>query len=136
MGPDYLEYLALCKRLIGSLHSTTFEVSCWDKVMGSKSTSSINPTGYTESQPTAPTWDVIKNTKDDYIRRKAKIGAPILANQQIERLWEVEDRPMDAEKSIYLTRQQLALLSSATSAYLKTILIADFGGGNTIYVFK
>ena len=101
--------------------------------MGTKSTSSFNPTGDTESQPTAPTWEIVKNKQDEYIKRKIKVGTPMPASQQLDRLWEVEDRPMDAEKSIYLSRQQLPLLSSTSSAHLTTILIAEFGGGNTSY---
>ena len=133
LSSHYIEYLALCKRLIGSLHSSTVQISCWDKVMGTKSTSSFNPTGDTESQPTAPTWEIVKNKQDEYIKRKIKVGTPMPASQQLDRLWEVEDRPMDAEKSIYLSRQQLPLLSSTSSAHLTTILIAEFGGGNTSY---
>ena len=103
LSPDYIEYLALCKRMVGSLHSTTFEISCWDKVIGKNSVSGLNPS--------------------------SKFN-------QCERIWEVEERPMDAEKSIYLTRLQLSLLSTTPSDHLITILIAEFGGGNIFYFSK
>ena len=136
LATEYIEYLSLIKRLIGFLHSTTFDISCWDKVIGRNSGTLVNfnPTGDTESQPTTPRHEIVQNKKGEYIRRKNVAGTPALANQPIERQWQVEDRPMDAEKSLYLSKQQFALLSSSLSAYLTTILIAEFGGGNASYL--
>ena len=70
-----------------------------------------------------------------YIKRQLKSGA-ILGSCQPqsadERLWEFENRPMDAEKTIYLSGPQASLLLSNLSHYLRTVLIAEFGAGNMI----
>jgi hypothetical protein len=123
--PDiYLEYTTFVRRIIGSMHSVTYEESSWQKVMGKSMKSSINPDGFTESQPTPSTSSKTSN--------KGKKGAAaITAKNQptADTFLDWKNRPMDAEKTINLTFQQGPVLLSNSVLCLKTILFGDFGSG-------
>lgn len=135
LGPDYMEYLTFLKRIVGGMHSTTYDQSSWKKVMGTKHVSSFNPGGYTESQPTSAEWEFVKDsTTGKCTKRKPKTGVVSKPNKNIDHFWDSEMRPMDAENTIYLTGQQMSLLSNSSLLILNTILIGDYGAGNKTFI--
>ena len=126
------------------MHLVEYGQSAWQKVMGPNFKSFINPTGHTESHPVHPTQNVIKTKDGKLITRKhdqnpKKSGAKNQKSQNkrvstTERHWDMENRPMDAEKTLYLTRQQRCVLLNNSKHCLKTLLLGDFGSGISSYL--
>ena len=139
LSPIYQEYSAFFQRVVGSMHLVEYSQSAWQKVMGPNFKSFINPTGHTETHLVQPTQDVIKTKDGKLITRKHdenqnKSGTKNQRskNKKIattDRNWDMENRPMDAEKTLYLTRQQRSVLHNNSKYCLKTILLGDFGSG-------
>ena len=141
--PVYQEYSAFFRRVVGSIHLIEYSQSSWHKVMGPNTKSFINSTGDTESHPVLPSQDVIK-TKDgklitrkyDDNSRKSGNRSKKSKNQNVtttDRHWDTENRPLDAEKILYLTRQQNSVLLNKSKKCLKTLLFGDFGSGIILY---
>ena len=134
----YEEYFAFFQRVVGSMHLVEYSQSSWHKVMGPNFKSFINPIGYTESQPVASTQYIIrtkdKKTGHDIIVKKKhninskKSGASAKLTKA-NRFWDMENRPLDAEMTIYLTGQQSSILLNNSKRCLKTLLFGDFGSG-------
>ena len=135
----YQEYSAFFQRVVGSMHLVEYCQSSWHKVMGPNFKSSINPTGGTESHPVLPTQDVIKTKDGKLITRKRDDNSKKSGNKNAksqtnkikttDRHWDMENRPLDAEKILYLTRQQRSVLLNNSKHCLKTLLFGDFGSG-------
>ena len=144
LSPIYQEYSAFFQRVVGSMHLVEYSQIAWQKVMGPNFKSFINPTGHTESHPVHPTQDVIKTKDGKLITRKhdenpKKSGdkyqkAKSKRVSTSERNWDMETRPMDAEKTLYLTRQQRCVLLNNSKHCLKTLLLGDFGSGIKSYL--
>ena len=145
-SPVYKEYSAFFQRVVGSMHLIEYSQSSWHKVMGPNFKSSINSTGCTESHPVPPTKDVIK-TKDGKLMTKKHDNNPkksgiknkkyqSLKIKTITRHWDMETRPLDWKKTLYLTRQQRSALLDKSRQCLKTLFFGDFGSGNNSFEKK
>ena len=139
-SPVYQEYSAFFQRVVGSMHLVEYTQSAWHKVVGPNFKSFINPTGDTESHPVPPTQDVIKTKDGKLMTRKhddnaKKSGNKNKKSQNLKiktntRHWDMETRPLDWKKTLYLTRQQRSVLLNKSRQCLKTLLFGDFGSGN------
>ena len=116
------------------MHLVQYDQSAWHKVMGPNFNSSINPTGGSESHPVPPTQDIIRTKQGKLIKRKhddnpkkSKAGTKVSTS---DRHWDMENRPLDAEHTIYLTGQQRSALLNNSKRCLKALLFGDFGSGN------
>ena len=136
--PIYQEYSAFFQRIVGSMHLIEYSQSAWHKVMGSNSNSFINAPGDTESQPVSPTHDIVrtkdKKTKQDILVKRKHDGSSKSSGSHTKivtdnRHWDMENRPLDAEMTIYLTGQQRSILLNNSKRCLKTLLFGDFGSG-------
>ena len=137
--PVYKEYNFFFRRVVGSMHLVECSQSSWHKVVGPKFKSYINPTGDTESYPVPPTKDVIKTKDGILITRKHGDSPKKSANKCLkskntkiittDRHWDMENRPLDAEMTIFLTGQQSSVLLNTSKRCLKTLLFGDFGSG-------
>ena len=142
----YQEYSAFFLRVVGSMHLVEYDQSAWQKVMGPKFKSFINPTGDTESHSVPPTQDVIKTKDGKLMTRKhddnpKKSGTKNQKSQSQKvktntRHWDMETRPLDWKKTLYLTRQQRSTLLNKSRQCLKTLLFGDFGSGNNSFELK
>ena len=116
------------------MHLVEYTQSAWHKVMGPNFKPTINPTGDTEYHPVPPTQEVIKTKSGKLIKRrcddnpkKSKYSQKI---ETTDRHWDMENQPLDAYKTIYLTGQQRSVLLNNSKRCLKTLLFGDFGSGN------
>ena len=136
----YQEYFAFFQRVIGSMHLVQYDQTSWHKVMGSNFKSSINPTGDTESHPVPPRQDIIRTKKGKLIKRKhddnPKKSTVSTKVSTADRHWDMENRPLDAEHTIYLTSQQRSALLNNSKQCLKALLFGDFGSGNNKQTVK
>ena len=116
------------------MHLTEYSQSAWHKVMGPNFNSFIKPTGHTESQSVPPTHEIVKTKDGKLIKRKyddnSKKSGVSKSVQTTDRHWDMENRPPDAEKTIYLTGQQRNVILNNSKRCLKTLLFGDFGSGN------
>ena len=116
------------------MHQVQYDQSAWRKVMGPNFNSSINPTGDTESHPVPPSQDIIRTKDGKLIKRKhddnPKKSKAATKVSTTDRLWDMENRPLDAEHTIYLTGQQRSALLNNSKRCLKALLFGDFGSGN------
>ena len=127
--PDvYLEYTTFIRRIIGSMNLVPFDESSWQKVMGKNFKSSINPDAFTESQPT-PSTSGKASKKSSSKSKGGAISGTAKHQPTTDSFSDMKNRPMDAEKSIYLTCQQGPILLTNSVLFLKTILFGDFGSG-------
>ena len=107
--------------------------------MGPTFKSCINPIGDTKSHPVPPTQDVIKTKDGKLITRKHDDNPKKSPNKNLksmnkkvittDRHWDMENRPLDAEMTIFLTGQQRSVLLNNSKRCLKTLLFGDFGSG-------
>ena len=142
LHPIYQEYSFFFQRVVGSMHLVEYSQSSWHKVMGPNFKSCINPTGDTESHPVPPTQDVIRTKDGKLITRKhddnpkkSSNKNTKLKNRKIittDRHWDMENRPLDAEMTMFLTGQQRSVLLNNSKFCLKTLLFGDFGSGMLI----
>ena len=137
--PIYQEYSFFFQRVVGSMHLVEYSQSSWNKVMGPIFKSCINPIGDTQSHPVFPTQDVFKTKDGKLITRKHDDNPkkspnknPKSKNKKVittDRHWDMENRPLDAEMTIFLTGQQRSVLLNNSKRCLKTLLFGDFGSG-------
>ena len=137
--PIYKENYYFFQRVVGSMHLVEYSQSSWHKVMGPNFKPFFNPTGNTESHPVPLTQDVFKTKDGKLITKKHDDNPKKSANKNLksknqkiiatDRHWDMENRPLDAEMTIFLTGQQRSVLLNNTKLCLKTLLFGDFGSG-------